>query len=71
MSESTKSESANHNQPAPDPPARSATTHDVPTFGWSHYAERINGRFAMVGLIAVVLIELLSGSTFLQWIGMG
>ena len=31
-------------------PATSATTSDVPAFGWSGYAERVNGRFAMVGL---------------------
>lgn len=48
----------------------SATTTDVPAFGWSAYAERINGRFAMVGLVAVVLIEALSGQTFLHWAGL-
>ena len=31
-------------------PETSATTNDVPAFGWSGYAERVNGRFAMVGL---------------------
>lgn len=48
----------------------SATTGDVPAFGWSAYAERINGRFAMVGLVAVILIEALSGQTFLHWAGL-
>jgi hypothetical protein len=48
----------------------SATTSDVPAFGWSAYAERINGRFAMVGLVAVILIEALSGQTFLHWAGL-
>ena len=48
----------------------SATTGDLPAFGWSAYAERINGRFAMVGLVAVVLIEALSGQTFLSWAGL-
>jgi len=28
---------------------KSATTNDVPNFGWSPYAERMNGRFAMLG----------------------
>ena len=27
----------------------SATTGDVPAFGWSAYAERVNCRFAMLG----------------------
>lgn len=52
------------------PPATSATTADAPAFGWSGYAERINGRFAMVGFVAVLLIEALSGDTFLHWAGL-
>ncbi len=45
----------------------SATTPEVPRFGWSSYAERINGRFAMLGLIAVLLIEILSNNSFIHW----
>jgi hypothetical protein len=59
--------------PASDPevtPATSATTSDVPAFGWSGYAERVNGRFAMLGFAAVLLIEALSGDTFLHWAGL-
>ena len=37
----------------------SATTNDIPEFGWSGYAERINGRFAMIGLMAVLLLSLI------------
>ena len=48
----------------------STTTGEVPAFGWSGYAERVNGRFAMVGFIAVLLIEALSGETFLCWAGL-
>jgi hypothetical protein len=51
-------------------PATSATTNDVPAFGWSAYAERVNGRFAMVGFAAVLLVEALSGQTFLHWAGL-
>ena len=51
-------------------PETSATTQDVPAFGWSTYAERINGRFAMVGFLAVLLTEALSGDTFLHWSGL-
>ena len=47
----------------------SATTNDIPEFGWSSYAERINGRFAMIGLLAVLLVELLSKISFLEWAG--
>ena len=47
----------------------SATTNDIPEFGWSGYAERINGRFAMIGLIAVLLVEAISKISFLEWAG--
>ncbi len=57
-------------QPPSQPPLTSATTGDPPAFGWSAYAERVNGRFAMVGFAAVVLIELLSHDTFLHWAGL-
>jgi hypothetical protein len=50
--------------------ATSATTGDVPAFGWSGYAERVNGRFAMLGFVAVLAIELISGDTFLHWAGL-
>jgi hypothetical protein len=53
--------------PATSATTTSATTQDVPAFGWSGYAERVNGRFAMVGFAAVLLIEALSGDTFLRW----
>ena len=48
----------------------STATGEVPAFGWSGYAERVNGRFAMVGFLAVLLIEALSGETFLCWSGL-
>ncbi len=47
----------------------SATTTDIPSFGWSAYAERVNGRFAMIGFTAILLIEIISNSGFLHWAG--
>ena len=38
-------------------------------FGWSSYSEITNGRFAMIGFIAIILIELLSQQSFLEWAG--
>ena len=55
--------------PSPSVPATSATTGDVPAFGWSAYAERVNGRFAMVGFVAILVVEAISGTTFLRWAG--
>ncbi len=47
----------------------SATTPDIPSFGWSQYAERVNGRFAMIGFISILLIEISSHSIFINWAG--
>jgi len=55
--------------PEKQPPNTSATTHDEPSFGWSAYAERVNGRFAMVGFIGILVIEALSQNSFLHWAG--
>ena len=38
-------------------------------FGWSSYSEVTNGRFAMLGFLAIVLIELFSKQSFLEWAG--
>ncbi len=48
----------------------SATTTDIPSFGWSEYAERVNGRFAMIGFSAVLIIEIISHTGFLHWAGL-
>ena len=38
-------------------------------FGWSSYSEKTNGRFAMIGFLAIILIELFSKQSFLKWAG--
>ena len=38
-------------------------------FGWSSYSEITNGRFAMMGFLAIILIELFSQQSFLKWAG--
>ena len=38
-------------------------------FGWNSYSEITNGRFAMIGFLAIVLIELFSQQSFLKWAG--
>ena len=38
-------------------------------FGWSNYSEITNGRFAMIGFLAIILIELISHKSFLNWAG--
>ena len=38
-------------------------------FGWNSYSEITNGRFAMIGFLAIILIELFSRQSFLKWAG--
>ena len=42
---------------------------DMLNFGWSNYSETTNGRFAMIGFLAIILIELFSKQSFLKWAG--
>ena len=42
----------------------------APGFGWTAYAEKINGRFAMVGFAALLITEWLSQQDFFTWIGL-
>ena len=39
------------------------------SFGWSRYSEITNGRFAMLGFSAILIIELISNQSFLHWAG--
>jgi hypothetical protein len=41
-----------------------------PSFGWSDYAELINGRFAMIGFVALLVLELFTGTDFFTWMGL-
>jgi len=41
-----------------------------PAFGWTPYAEQINGRFAMIGFIALLLLEFFTRQDFFTWLGM-
>ena len=48
---------------------QSIETEDKYKFGWSNYSEITNGRFAMLGFLAIILIELISQKSFLDWAG--
>tara|TARA_B100000609_G_C16993082_1_gene319710 strand:- start:258 stop:512 length:255 start_codon:yes stop_codon:yes gene_type:complete len=37
--------------------------------GWNRYSEMTNGRFAMLGFLAILLIEFLSNQSFFEWAG--
>jgi len=42
---------------------------EIYNFGWSSYSEITNGRFAMIGFLSIILIELFSQQSFLKWAG--
>ena len=48
---------------------KSIDIQDEYQFGWSSYSEITNGRFAMIGFLAIILIELFSQQSFLKWAG--
>ena len=48
---------------------KSIAIEDEYKFGWSSYSEKTNGRFAMIGFLSIILIELLSKQSFLKWAG--
>ena len=48
---------------------KSKNIEDKYKFGWSSYSEKTNGRFAMLGFLAIILIELFSQQSFLRWAG--
>lgn len=41
-----------------------------PKFGFNEYAERINGRAAMLGFTIALAIEYVSGQGLLSWLGL-
>ncbi len=51
-------------QPSVDPQI------EDPKFGFNDYAERLNGRAAMIGLIIAIVIEALTGHGVLSWLGL-
>jgi hypothetical protein len=43
----------------------------VTRFGFNRFAEQLNGRAAMVGFAALLLIEYVTGQNPLGWMGLG
>lgn len=43
---------------------------EEPKFGFNSYAERLNGRAAMIGFVLTLLIEALTGQGVLSWLGL-
>ncbi len=43
---------------------------EEPKFGFNSYAERLNGRAAMIGFILILVIEYVTGKGLLSWLGL-
>jgi hypothetical protein len=43
---------------------------EEPKFGFNEYAERLNGRAAMIGFILMVVIEYATNQGVLSWLGL-
>lgn len=41
-----------------------------PKFGFNDYAERLNGRAAMIGFLITLAIEAVTGQGILSWLGL-
>lgn len=72
MSETPNPETSNPETPKSDKPQTSPVesfNRPIPAFGWTGYAEQLNGRFAMIGIVALILIEVFSGQGLIAWLG--
>jgi hypothetical protein len=43
---------------------------DTPKFGFNEYAERLNGRAAMIGFAILLAVEYVTGQGLLDWLGL-
>jgi hypothetical protein len=41
-----------------------------PAFGWTKYAEQINGRFAMAGFVVLLVLEFFTKQDLITWLGL-
>ena len=64
--------SENFTSPSTDEPSKKVITakKPEPTFGWNIYSERINGRFAMVGFVILLLLEIFTHQNLFSWLGL-
>ncbi len=57
-------------------PTPSTSTPDAPNpqpepaMGWTRYAEQINGRFAMLGFVLLILLEFFTHQDLFTWLGL-
>ncbi len=56
--------------PAPEKHSeQSSENQPTPGLGWTAYAEQLNGRFAMIGLVILLTLEFFTRQDFITWLG--
>lgn len=56
--------------PSAEQPTPESFNQPEPAFGFSPYAEQINGRFAMLGFVGLLLLELFTHQDLFTWLGL-
>lgn len=56
--------------PTATTPETPETKGNEPAFGWTTYAEQINGRFAMVGFLLLLILEFFTHQDLYTWLGL-
>jgi hypothetical protein len=74
-SETANTETANAEVRPPEATKPGSTKSDPknlpePGFGWTAYAEQINGRFAMLGFWGLILLEIFTQQDIWTWLGL-
>jgi Chlorophyll A-B binding protein len=54
----------------PEPKNPNSKKQADPAFGFNFYSERLNGRFAMLGILGILLLEVFTGQGLLSWLGL-
>lgn len=58
------------NENQPETASKPEILQPEPAFGWTSYAEQINGRFAMLGIVLLLVMELFTHQDFFSWLGL-
>jgi hypothetical protein len=54
----------------PSPNEATPPEPNEPAFGWTSYAEQVNGRFAMVGFVVLIVLEFFTKQDLFSWLGL-
>ncbi len=57
-------------EPEENPLTPEPEAEPLPSFGFNAYAERINGRFAMIGFAVLMFLEIVTHQDLFTWLGL-